>query len=74
MAEFTVTMYQAEGISEAERRRRMHQVYQILLDAAAEIDGARADVKGKRIGDLIPAGLDGDLRIAVCCEHVIGNG
>ena len=35
MAEFNVTMCRAEGITEAERRRRMHQAYQILLNAAA---------------------------------------
>ncbi len=34
MIEFKVTMQQAPGISDEERRRRLHQAYEILFSAA----------------------------------------
>jgi hypothetical protein len=44
MSEFTVTMGKAEGISEEEQRRRIHQAYSILLDAARRA-GERQDTE-----------------------------
>ena len=51
MSEFTITMCLAPGVSEAERRRRLHQAYSIILeavrkndtDAAGQIDGQDPD-------------------------------
>lgn len=48
MSEFRIKMRRAPGISEDERRRRMHKAYSILLEAARRKRAADRDEATKQ--------------------------
>ncbi len=43
MSDYRITMSQTPGMSESERRKRLHAAYQILLDAARKKETAPGD-------------------------------
>jgi hypothetical protein len=54
--EFTVTMVRAAGITEEERRHRLHQAYTILLQAARQKEtGESDDLGGQTLSPAVDA-------------------
>jgi hypothetical protein len=47
MTEYQIEMHRAPGISDEERRRRLHRAYQILLDAARRAGKQDQQIKEK---------------------------